>query len=62
MMKIEATRKIGHPVQRVYNNANERYSWWVRGPDNTLYQNFTPDGEVIMRRVLQPDGSVIETQ
>jgi len=57
----QASQNIGHPVQRVYNNANERYSWWVQGPDGTLYQNFTDDGEIIQRRVLQPDGSFIDT-
>lgn len=58
----QLSQNIGRPVQRVYNNSTERYSWWVQGTDGTLYQNFTPDGEVIMRRVLQPDGSVIEVQ
>ena len=58
----QAAQEIGRPVIRVYNNANERFSWWVQGDDGTLYQSFTPDGEVLMRRVLQPDGSVIETQ
>jgi len=57
----QASQNIGHPVQRVYNNANERYSWWVQGPDGALYQNFTDDGEIIQRRVLQPDGSFIDT-
>lgn len=57
----QAAQNIGHPVQRVYNNANERYSWWVQGPDGTLYQNFTDDGEVIQRRVLQSDGTFIDT-
>lgn len=58
----QAANKIGRPVQRVYNNSNERYSWWVQASDGSLYQNFTPDGETIMRRVLQEDGSFIETQ
>lgn len=58
----QAANMIGRPVQRVYNNSNERYSWWVQAPDGSLYQNYTPDGETIMRRVLQPDGSFIETQ
>ena len=58
----QAAGEIGHPVQRVYNNSNERYSWWVQGPDGSLYQNFTNDGETIMRRVLQQDGSTIEAQ
>jgi len=57
----QASQNIGHPVQRVYNNANERYSWWVQGADGTLYQNFTEDGEIIQRRVLQPDGTFIDT-
>ena len=58
----QAARKIGHPVQRVYNKSNDRYSWWVQGADGSLYQNFTPDGEVIMRRVLQPDGTFVDMQ
>ena len=58
----QASQEIGHPVQRVFNNATERYSWWVQAPDGTLYQSFTLDGEVLMRRELQSDGSFIETQ
>lgn len=58
----QASQEIGHPVQRVFNNATERYSWWVQAPDGTLYQSFTPDGEVLMRRELQSDGTFIETQ
>ena len=58
----QLARLIDRPVQRVYNRSNDRYSWWVQAPDGSLYQNFTPDGEEIMRRVLQSDGSIVETQ
>lgn len=58
----EASRLIGKPVVRVYNNANERYSWWVQDPDGTFFQSYSEDGEVMLRRELQADGSFIETQ
>ena len=48
---------IGHPVVRLYDAANQRYSWWVQAPDGTYYQNLTEDGEVMQQLVRQPDGS-----
>ncbi len=53
----QATSLIGHPVKRVLDTENNRYSWWVVADDGSLYQNFTDDGETMYRSVLQDDGS-----
>ncbi|MEM7127058.1 MAG: ABC transporter permease [Chloroflexota bacterium] len=58
----QLSQNIGNPVVRVRNQSNGRISWWVQAPDGTLYQNFTDDGEIIQRRVLQMDGSFVDTQ
>jgi len=57
----QAEGEVGKPVVRIFNLSNERYSWWVQDPDGTYFQSFTPDGETLLRRILQPDGSFIET-
>jgi peptide/nickel transport system permease protein len=53
----QAANLIGHPVVRLYDAANQRYSWWVQGPDGGYYQNATADGVVMQQLVRQPDGS-----
>ncbi|MCP4424697.1 MAG: ABC transporter permease [Chloroflexi bacterium] len=56
----EATQRIGNPVTRVYDEENDRYSWWATDEDGTLYQNYTPDGLTIIRVERQADGSTAE--
>jgi len=55
----KAAQLIGNPVRRIYDEENDRYSWWAVG-DGTLYQNYTPDGETIIRVERQSDGSTSE--
>jgi len=56
----QAASLIGHPVKRVLDAENNRYSWWVTAEDGSLYQSFTNDGETMNRLVLQEDGSTKE--
>jgi peptide/nickel transport system permease protein len=56
----EAAQLVGDPVTRIYDEENDRYSWWAEETDGTLYQNYTPDGETIIRVERQPDGSTKE--
>jgi peptide/nickel transport system permease protein len=56
----EAAQLVGDPVTRIYDEENDRYSWWAEETDGTLYQNYTPDGETIIRVERQPDGSTTE--
>jgi peptide/nickel transport system permease protein len=58
----QAEDLTGHPVTRVVDENNNRFTWWAVANDGTLFQNFTDDGETIMRRVRQTDGAIIETQ
>ncbi|MBC8496794.1 MAG: ABC transporter permease [Chloroflexi bacterium] len=55
----KAAQFIGNPVRRIYDEENDRYSWWAVD-DGTLYQNYTPDGETIIRVERQSDGSTSE--
>ena len=55
-----ASRLIGKPVTRI-RDTDGRLTWWVVDDDGTLFQTFTPDAELLLRRELQPDGSFIET-
>jgi len=56
----EAAQLIGDPVTRIYDDDNDRYSWWALADDGSLYQNYTPDGETIIRVERQDDGSTDE--
>ena len=56
----EAASLIGKPITRINDDGN--LSWWVVDDDGTLFQSFTEDGETLMRRERQPDGSFIVTQ
>jgi peptide/nickel transport system permease protein len=56
----QAAALIGSPVQRFYDATNNRYNWWGLGPDGTLFQNRTDDGETMLRIEVQPDGSTRE--
>lgn len=56
----QAENLIGRPVVRIYDANNDRYSWWAVAENGTLYQNYTPDGETMIRVERQPDGSTKE--
>lgn len=56
----QASKLLGHSVVRAFDQENDQYSWWVEGDDGTLYQNYTPDGENMIRVERQPDGSTKE--
>ncbi len=56
----EAAQLIGDRVRRFYDEDNDRYSWWSVDDNGTLYQNYTPDGETIIRVERQADGSTTE--
>ncbi|MBG7609733.1 MAG: ABC transporter permease subunit [Anaerolineae bacterium] len=57
----ESAQLIGDRVIRIYDENNDRYSWWAVDDDGILYQNYTPDGETIIRVERQPaDGSTVE--
>ncbi|MCP5096361.1 MAG: ABC transporter permease [Chloroflexi bacterium] len=58
---VEASRQIGNSVTRIYDEENDRFSWWAEDEDGTLYQNYTPDGLTIIRVERQADGSTAET-
>ncbi|MCW1967858.1 MAG: ABC transporter permease [Anaerolineae bacterium] len=57
-----AQSAVGKPLTRLYNEKNRQYSWWVVDTNGTLYQNYTQDGETMIRVERQPDGSEIETE
>ena len=54
----QAERLVGHPVKRLYDEANQRYSWWAVAADGTLYQNATEDGEVMEELRRGADGKL----
>ncbi|MDX8400510.1 MAG: ABC transporter permease [Gallionellaceae bacterium] len=56
----EAAQLVGNPVRRIYDEENDRYSWWAVAADGVLFQNYTPDGETIFRVERQEDGSIEE--
>jgi len=56
----QASELIGRPIIRITDPENERYSWWVVGVDGEYYQNYSPDGEVMIKVILQPDGTTID--
>jgi len=56
----EAAQLIGDRVTRIYDEDNDRYSWWAVEDDGALYQNYTPDGETLIRVERQEDGSTEE--
>jgi peptide/nickel transport system permease protein len=53
----QAESLVGHPVRRIYDKSNDRYSWWGEDSNGVLFQNFTVDAETMFRSELQPDGS-----
>ena len=56
----EAAQLIGDRVTRIYDEKNDRYSWWAVAEDDSLYQNYTPDGETLIRVERLEDGSTEE--
>ena len=56
----QAEQVIGRSVTRIYDTENDRYSWWAVAPDGSLFQNYTPDGETLIRVERQSDGSTEE--
>lgn len=58
----QAEQLIGHQVIRIFDEDNNRFSWWAidEAKDNTLFQNYTPDGENLIRVERQDDGSTKE--
>lgn len=56
----QAAQLIGHPVTRSYDAITERYDWWVVDSNGAYYQNYTPDGEVMYKRIRQADGTFKE--
>ena len=58
----EAEQLVGDEVVRLYDEGNNRYSWWAVAEDGTLYQNYTPDGETIIRIERAEDGTTTEVE
>ncbi len=56
----QAEGLVGYDLVRIYDSENERFSWWARDEDGTLFQNYSPDGETMIRVERQPDGSTKE--
>jgi peptide/nickel transport system permease protein len=56
----QATQLIGHPVTRLYDRDNQRYTWWGVGDDGILFQNYTLDAEKMIQIERLPDGSTRE--
>ncbi|MBX0328898.1 ABC transporter permease [Oscillochloris sp. ZM17-4] len=48
---------IGYPVRQIYEADLNRWSWWGALPDGTLFQNYTDDGENMIRVERLADGS-----
>jgi peptide/nickel transport system permease protein len=58
----QASSLIGRPVTRIYDEGNDRYSWWAVDADGNLYQNHTPDNQALFKIVRHPDGSTQEVK
>ncbi len=58
----QAEQVVGHEVIHIFDKANDRYSWWAVDEDKggVLYQNYTPDGENIIRIERLEDGTTRE--
>lgn len=57
----QAEAVVGHPVVRIHDEENDRFSWWAVDETGALFQNKVPDGETIIRVVRAPDGGLRET-
>lgn len=57
----QAQQLIGNSVTRIFDQSNNRYSWWGVLPNGTLYQNnSTNDGNTMVRIERQADGTTKE--
>ncbi len=56
----EASSHIGHPVVRLIDPSNGRYSWWEQDDNGTLFQAYTKDNDTMIKVVRQPDGTTQE--
>jgi peptide/nickel transport system permease protein len=56
----QAQQLIGNPVTRIFDETNNRHSWWSVESDGVLYQNYTKDGSTMIRVERQPDGTTKE--
>jgi len=57
----QAAALIGHPVTRLYDAGDERYSWWIVDSSGALYQTSSTDGNTIIKMTRQPDGTTVDT-
>jgi peptide/nickel transport system permease protein len=57
-----AARKIGRPVKRVHDLEGDRYTWYAVDEGGNLYQNYTVDGNTMIKVVQEPDGSTREVE
>lgn len=57
-----AAQLVGDPIERLYDAENDRYSWWGITADGTAYQNYSEDGETMIRVERQADGSLVEVE
>ena len=56
----QARALVGDEIVRIYDQENDRFSWWARDEAGVLYQTYTLDAETIIRVERQPDGSTVE--
>ncbi|MGB1252827.1 MAG: ABC transporter permease [Candidatus Promineifilaceae bacterium] len=57
----QASRLLGTSLTKRSDSMGQT-GWWSVADDGTLYRPFVNDGKTIVRRELQPDGTVIATQ
>lgn len=50
---------VGFPITRVFDEDTQNYRWYAVDGD-TWFQTYSPDGEQIIRRELQPDGTLVD--
>jgi peptide/nickel transport system permease protein len=56
----QANSLIGSPVRRIFEEENNRTNWWAVGEGGVLFQNYTDDGETMIRVERLPDGTTRE--
>jgi peptide/nickel transport system permease protein len=56
----QASSLIGHPVQRIFEEENNRTNWWGVGEGGVFIQHYTTDGETMIQVERQPDGTMNE--
>jgi len=55
-----ARSKVGMPLRRIKRPKTDFYEWWAQEPDGTLIR-WKLDGEDLIARRLQPDGTTVES-